>query len=190
MPAEARPHRSVTRPLVLPAVALCGTLAAGMLGGLTNAVNGAVSPTYFVNVLRWYNVEHLWRASIAQGVFEGLLFGLALSLVFTVGMGLITAVACSFRFAMQHLLCVFAGAAICWGVGGATAVGLAALSPEFYRQTFPEVPQGLGPMLCYAWVGGSIWGVELGGFASMIIGLVALRANWRSLIAAEVDPPR
>ncbi len=34
-------------------------------------------------------------------------------------------------------------------------------------------------MLRYAWVGGSIWGTELGGLLSVILGVVVLRANWR-----------
>ena len=34
-------------------------------------------------------------------------------------------------------------------------------------------------MLAYAWVGGSIWGVQLGGLVSVVLGLVVLRANWR-----------
>ena len=57
-------------------------------------------------------------------------------------------------------------------------VGLASLSPEFYRRAFLGVPAEPGPMLRYAWVGGSIWGAELGGLASVILGLVILRSNW------------
>jgi hypothetical protein len=55
---------------------------------------------------------------------------------------------------------------------------LATLSPEFYRRTFIGVPVGVRPMLAYAWVGGSIWGLEIGGLMSVVLGLVVLRANW------------
>ena len=70
------------RPLAVAAIAISGVLASGFLGGTTNVVNGAVSPTYFVNVLGWHGIEDVWRASIAQGIFEGLLFGIAFSLLF------------------------------------------------------------------------------------------------------------
>jgi hypothetical protein len=58
-------------------------------------------------------------------------------------------------------------------------MGLATLSPEFYRHAFIGVPTDHGAMIRYAWVGGSIWGAEFGGFVSLVVGLVVLRANWR-----------
>jgi hypothetical protein len=166
-------------PLPVAAIAICGVLASGFLGGTTNAVNGAVSPTYFVTILGWRGVEDVWRASIAQGVFEGLLFGIFFSLLFTVATGIITGASCSFGFAFKHLLGILAGAYVCWALDGLAAIGLATLSPEFYRRAFFGVPKEFGPMLRYAWVGGSIWGAELGGFMSVVVGLVILRANWR-----------
>jgi hypothetical protein len=182
------------RPLVLVGIAVIGVLASGFLGGTTNAVNGAVSPLYFVTILGWTGVEDVWRASIAQGVFEGLLFGVFFSLVFTVAVGIITEAACSFGFAFRHLLGVLGGAYLCWVFGGLAGMGLAALSPEFYRRAFIGVPADFEQMLRYAWVGGSIWGAELGGMASVVLGLVLLRANWRrqtSLTGPSVDsdPP-
>ena len=50
------------------------------IGATTNAVNGLVSPVYFINILHWHNVENVWRACIAQGIFDGLLTGLFFSL--------------------------------------------------------------------------------------------------------------
>lgn len=164
---------------MIAALAVSGVLASGLLGGAANAVNGAVSPTYFVNILGWHEIEDVWRASIAQGVFEGLLFGIFFSLLFTVGTGIITGASCSFGFALKHLLGVLGGASVFWALGGLAAMGLATLSPEFYRKTFFGVPKVFEPMLRYAWVGGSIWGLELGGFVSVVVGLVVLRANWR-----------
>lgn len=166
------------RPLALVGLALTGLLAAGLLGALTNAVNGRVSPAYFVAVLNWRGVADVWRASVAQGIFEGLLFGALLGTAFAVGTGLITRATCPYRFAAGHLLGVVAGALACWALGGLAALGLAALSPDFYRRTFVGVPDGTAPMLAYAWVGGSIVGLQLGGFVSTALGLVVLRGNW------------
>jgi hypothetical protein len=184
MPTTAPDVGLPPRPLDLAATALCGVMASAFLGATTNAVNGWVSPLYFVTILGWHDVEDVWRASIAQGVFEGLLFGVLFSLVFSVGVGVITGAACTFRFAFAHLLGILAGAYCCWGIGGLAAMGLATLSPEFYRRAFIGVPQEFGAMLRYAWVGGSIWGAELGGLVSVTVGLVVLRANWRRVNGA------
>jgi hypothetical protein len=178
------------RPLTLAAIAICGVLASAFLGGTTNAVNGAVSQTYFVTILGWRGVEDVWRASIAQGVFEGLLFGVFFSLLFAVVTGIITGASCTFGFAFKHLLRIVAGAYVCWTLGGVAAIGLATLSPEFYRGAFIGVPEEFGQMLRYAWVGGSIWGVEFGGLVSVVVGLVILRANWRRQVAREMAAER
>lgn len=170
-----------TRPVTLFGVALTGVFAGACLGAAINAVNARVSPQYFATVLRWQGVEDVWRASVAQGIFEGLLFGVAFSLVFTAGVGIITRAGCGYGFAVRHLLGIVGGALVCWLLGGVAAMGLAALSPEFYRRAFIGVPEAFGPMLAYAWVGGSIWGVQLGGLISVILGLVVLRGNWHRL---------
>jgi hypothetical protein len=166
------------RPLALTALFGAGVLASAVLGGVTNAVNGWASPTYFVNIMRWRDVEDVWRASVAQGIFEGLLFGVLFALIFVTGAGLITRASCTFGFGFKHLLGIVSAALVCWVLGGLLAMGLATLSPEFYRRAFHAVPQEFGPMLAYAWVGGSIWGAQLGGLVSIIVGLVLLRGNW------------
>jgi hypothetical protein len=170
-----------TRPLTLFAIAVSGVLASAFLGGSTNAINGLVSPRYFVTIMRWHDVADVWRASIAQGMFEGFCFGLFFSLVFTAGTGIITGASCRYGFACKHLLGILGAAYICWAIGGLAGMGLAALSPEFYSRTFIGVPQEFGERMAYAWVGGSIWGVELGGLVSVALGLVVLRANWKRL---------
>src|SRR4051794_5534138 len=89
-----------SRPLDLAAIAITGVLAGGLLGATTNAINGRVSPLYFVTILGWRDVADVWRASIAQGVFEGLLFGTFFSVLFTAATGLITGAACPLGFAL------------------------------------------------------------------------------------------
>ena len=56
-------------------LALTAILLGGLLGAATNAVSAKVSALYFVNVMRWEDVSDVWRAAIAQGVREGLLWG-------------------------------------------------------------------------------------------------------------------
>jgi hypothetical protein len=173
------------------AVAITGVFASAGLGAVTNAINGWVSPLYFVTILGWRGVEDVWRACIAQGIFEGLCFGVFFSLVFTSGIGVITRASCSYGFAVRHLLGIVAAALACWLIGGVAAMGLATLSPEFYRRAFIGMPEQFGPMLAYAWVGGSIWGVQLGGLVSVVLGLVALRGNWRKslrVVQASAEP--
>ena len=53
------------------------------------------------------------------------------------------------------------------------AMGLATLSPEFYRKAFIGVPDEFVPMLRYAWVGGSIWGAMFGCLLAAVISLVS-----------------
>src|SRR6185437_3021109 len=132
--------RRQVRPFALAGIAVAGVLASGILGGTTNAINGWISPTYFITILHWQGVEDVWRASMAQGIFEGLLFGVFFSLVFTVATGIITRASCSFGFAFTHLLGVLGGAYVCWAFGGAAGVGLAILSPDFYCRTFMGFP--------------------------------------------------
>lgn len=176
------------RPFALIGLAVTGILAGAVLGALTNCINGLVSPLYFCNILGWHDVDDVWRASIAQGIFEGLIFGLFLALVFTIVVGCVSKARCSYRFGVGTLLFV-AIAAICWAVGGLLGMGLATLSPEFYRHAFIGVPDKFGEMLRYAWVGGSIWGIEFGGFGLTILGSFMFYAKWqRRAISGEAVP--
>ncbi len=73
---------------------------------------------------------------------------------------------------------VAVAALVCWVVGGLLGMGLAALSPEFFRHAFVGVPKEFGEMLRYAWAGGSILGIKFGGFAAMILGSFLFYARW------------
>ena len=172
--------RRPVRALDLSGLALTGVFTGGFLGALTNAVNGAVSPGYFITVLGWRNVEHVWIACIARGIFEGLVIGLIFSTLLAIAASLISRGSCPYSFSVKHLLGISGGALVCWLIGGGLGVGLAAFSPEFYRETFYGVPGDFGPMLAFAWVGGSIWGIEFGGFACLMLGMAILRANWHN----------
>lgn len=177
MTTEIQSHDCRPRPLAMAGIALSCVAASGFVGGATNAINGAVCPEYFYLVMDW-QMQDVWRASIAQGIFEGLLFGIAFSLVFTVGTGIITQAACSYLFAMKHVLGIVIGSCACWIFGGMAGVGLAILRREFDGFAIFGVSLDFGSLLRFAWVGGSIWGVEFGGFISVVIALVIVKANW------------
>jgi hypothetical protein len=167
------------RPGALIGLPLTGILAGALLGAVTNSVNSLVSPDYYRNILYWHNVQNVQRAAIAQGIYEGLLFGLVFSLIFTIVVGVIARARCPYRLGVRYILFVTAAASGCWILGGLLGVGLAAFSPEFYRHAFREVPNDMFEMLTYAWVGGSIWGLEFGGFAFCVIGSILFRAKWQ-----------
>ena len=165
------------------AIALTCVVLGALIGGASNTVNGAVSPAYFKNIMRWDDVANVWRASIAQGIFEGLIFGVLFAILFAVVYGIVTRGECTYAYAARFLVC-FAGAILaCWAVGGIVAIGLATLSAEFYRETFIRVPEEFGPMLRYAWVGGSIWGGQIGRVLTEILGSVIFRNTWRRKLA-------
>jgi len=172
------------RPLALVAIGLVGIIAGVIFGGVTNAVNSLISKDYFINVLGWENVKDVWRSAVALGIFEGLIFGIIFSLIFTTVVGFVSRAACPFGFAFPYQLVIFLIVVACWVLGGLIAMGLAALSPEFFQNNFRGVPEEFGPMLSYAWVGGSIIGAMWGGISSVILGSLIFRANWRRRLGA------
>ena len=167
------------RPGALVGLGVAGVGMGALLGGLTNAANGLVSPEYFRAVLRWGPEVDAARASVAQGIFEGLLFGFGLSLIFATVVGVAGRARCPLSTSGRYLLAIGGAALACWVAGGLLAMGLATLSPDFYRATFRLAPEGAGPLLRFAWVGGSIMGLQLGGLASVVGASILFWARWR-----------
>jgi hypothetical protein len=170
------------RPGSLIGLGLTGIALGVGLGTLTNSFNGWLSPDYFRHMMHWEQVRDVWRAGIAEGIFEGLLFGLAFSVVFVTVVGIVSKACCPYRLAARFLLLTAVAALLFWAVGGLLGIGLATLSPEFCQHAFRGVPEQFGPMICYAWVGGSIQGLIWGGLASVIVAAVLFRAKWRRLV--------
>jgi hypothetical protein len=162
-----------------------GIVLGALTGLLTNLVNGLVSPLYFRNIMHWGEVAGIHRAVVAQGVFEGALFGTALSLVYTVAVIIASKWACDYRTGARYLLLLFAFVLGFWALGGLIGMGLSALSPEFYRRTFAGVPEDPKLRTAYAWVGGSIWGIEIGAVCTIILGSLLFRLRWKSRAAAD-----
>lgn len=167
------------RPVALLLIAASAIIGGTLIGASTNAINGVISPDYFRSIMRWDDVDDIWRAGVAQGIFEGLIYGLLFSLIFTLVVGVVSRARCSFTFALRYLLAIIAAIYVCWAVGGIIAMGLAALSPDFYRHTFVGVPDDFGLMMRYAWVGGSIWSAMFGGVLAAVIGSILFATRWR-----------
>ena len=184
----AKPQTVQTQPVALVLIATTVIVGGAVIGASTNAINGAVSPLYFRNIMRWQDVENIWRATIAQGIFEGLVYGIMFSIVFTSVVGFVTRARCTFSFAFRHLLAIVVAIYCCWAAGGLIAMGLATLSPEFYRRAFLGVPDDFAPMLRYAWVGGSIWGAMFGGLVAVVIGSILFAVRWRRAQPENAEP--
>jgi hypothetical protein len=177
-----------SRPGALVGLAVTGVGLGGALGALTNTINGWVSPVYFRKIMGWEDVVDVWRASIAQGIFEGLLFGLAFAMIFVTVVGIVTRARSPYRLAARYLAVVSAAALACWAVGGAMGMGLAALSPEFFQHSVRGVPKEFAEMIRFAWVGGSMGGIELGGLASIVVASVLFRARWQTMRTSATSP--
>ncbi|TAE15537.1 MAG: hypothetical protein EAZ95_08630 [Bacteroidetes bacterium] len=158
-------------------VALSCILMGGLIGAMTNAVNGWVSPYYFQAIMGW-SFPDIWGASIAQGIFEGILYGLIFSIVFTTAFAVITKNEASFSFAYRILRKIVLIVLVCWCIGGVLAMLLATLSSSFYKSSFPATPQDFAEMLRFAWVGGSIWGGIIGSVLGAIIAVFTLKNSW------------
>ncbi|WP_136467636.1 hypothetical protein [Flagellimonas onchidii] len=150
------------------------------IGGTTNLINGYISPIYFKNIMRW-DFENIWRACIAQGIFEGLLNGIIFSLIYSISFSVITKGNASLSFGVKQLLKITTNIYLLWAIGGIIALGLALLSPEFYQSTFRMVPTETKDMLAYAWVGGSIWGASFGSVIAITIGIINTKTNWKTI---------
>lgn len=142
-----------------------------LIGGGTNAINGIVSPTYFINILGWEAHYNIWVMSIFQGIFEGLLYGFIFAVVYTTVASLKIEAPVKNIELFKFFITLGTAVLVFWFSGGIIAVLLAYLGPEFYRNAFIAVPKETEAMLRYAWVGGSIWGGLLGGVLSLVVGV-------------------
>jgi hypothetical protein len=159
---------------------IASTLGGGALGALTNLINGRISPLYFQNIMRWRDVPDISRAAIAQGLFEGLICGLIFGTIFVVALSIISELRLGIAHALAYLGLLIGSAFLAWCLGGILAILLAWISPDFYRHTFRGVPEDFPSRLRYAWVGGSIWGVQFGGFALLIIWIAVFGVKWKA----------
>jgi hypothetical protein len=159
---------------------MSSVLGGGVLGALTNFINGRVSPLYFQNIMRWNDVPDIPRAAIAQGIFEGLICGLIFGTIFVLAVSIISKLRLGIAHALSYLGLLIGSAFLAWCLGGILAIFLAWICPDFYRHAFIGVPEDPSSRLKYAWVGGSIWGVQFGGFALLIIWIAVFGVKWKA----------
>ena len=167
--------------LTLLGVAVTGVIVSAVLGGLTNIVNGWVCPNFFINVWQanWPYEWNLRQVAFAQGVLEGLLYGVGFALIYTTGVAVLSRGTCRYRPAVRPMKWIALGAVAGWVLGGFAGLQLAAVRPDVYRSITPT-DSWLVDLLADAWVLGSIWGIELGGLTSTALGLVLFARQARS----------
>ncbi len=164
-------------------ISITCVLMGGLIGAVSNMINGSISAYYFKTTMNW-GFPEIWIASVAQGILEGLFHGVLFALIFTTGFGLVTKGKADYAFAFKHIIRIAMIVMICWTIGGLLAVMLVSLSPEFYRSHFPWTPTDVIEQMKYAWVGGSIWGEIIGGFLGSVVGLVTVKNNWEIKISS------
>lgn len=181
--ASPPPSRPV-RPMVLVAMAVSSVAAGTIVGITTNAVNGAVSPAYFRNLMGW--TYDIWQLSVVRGVLEGSFVGLVFAAFLTTAIAIVTRATCTWAEAARWLGKIVLAVYCAWLLGGVIGVCVAATKPDFLKNTFYGVPDDRTELLRFAWVGGSIWCAEYGGFVIVIVGLVNFRIRWRRMRSALV----
>jgi hypothetical protein len=172
------------RPLTLVAIGVAAVFAGTVVGATTNAINGAVSPIYFINIMGWWSVPNVWLASVTQGVLEGSVVGLLFSIIVTTAIGIITRGTCTLAFGLLWLGRIILAVYGTWAFGGICGVTWAAASPLSFTNFF-GVPGDYVQTLRFAWVGGSIWGAEPGGLLVVIVALIWFGVSWRRMLKEE-----
>ncbi len=165
------------KPASLVLMAFLIVIAGGLVGGLVNLVNGLVSETYFRNIMGW-DFEGIWIAAVLLGATQGLMYSLVLTVMYTMGFGMLTKGQAGWSFARRQMLKMLGTVLGLWLMGGLFAVLAASMFPDFYIRVIRQVPRQTGPMLAYAWAGGSIWGVLIGGVLAVLHSLRSAKREW------------
>jgi hypothetical protein len=150
---------------------LIGVIGGVFLGAVTNAVNGAVSPQYFRDVMgwTWRAIPNVWLASIEEGMLEGMAYGFGYALIFVTLTCILSACRCYLGTAGKYSLIAFAITLIFWAIGGACGIAYAYAFPDHCDPCFFGYHASRDSLLCYAWVRGSIWGIVYGGLPAVVI---------------------
>jgi hypothetical protein len=162
---------------ILVMMLTCIALSAA-IGALANAISVNISPMFFRAFMP--HVVHIRSAAIAQGILVGLGYGVFFAILLA-GVVYFTTrgnfqLAPVLRLIIAYSLLGPAGY-VCGALAG---MGIAALSPEFYRQTFMGGITGeYSEIIRFAWAGGAFFGIVGGGFLAVILASVAFVGQWR-----------
>ncbi|MEM9186740.1 MAG: hypothetical protein AAGB00_09625 [Planctomycetota bacterium] len=167
--------RGVSRRSVFWLLAI-GVIAGVAIGAATNAVNGLVCPQYFSIVMGWKLPG--WRRIVEQGIIEGAATGLIFAIVLLAVVGLRTGGRARLTDALPYFWATCSAVLALWALGGMMGCGWATLDGASYRAAFPIAPAAGTP--AFGWVGGSIWGAQLGGAAATVVVSTVFWLRWRA----------
>ncbi len=175
-----------------------GTLAGIAGGAVMNAINGWLSPGYFL-FFDWigqsltlfsifffdssYKITQ-WINTVLHGMWEGAVFGLLSSVIYTTVVFVVSRGQCPLRVALRGLFRSVALLGLTSFVFGLNAVLLFFLAPSLLHSLGGRsVPlQTNSPMEIYVkdtYVDASIWGIYFGGIIAVIVGCIWFSFDWR-----------
>jgi hypothetical protein len=156
--------------LQIVALLMVGPLLSSAFGAVTNCVNGAVSPEFFTDVMGYAGDQ--WRLSVRNGIIKGALFGLAYGTMFVVLILAVSHRRCIWHTAMRYAVLTIFFAVLLWCVGGVFGVGYVWIAKNDAGRMFGHNLMPMDDRLRYAWVRGSIFAVEHGGFIAVTLSIV------------------
>lgn len=165
----------------MPLGALCGAL----IGIFTNAINGLISPTYFVVMMGWNtdSAFQIWARSMAQGALEGCGLGAFLGFILMISVGFTSRLHCPLKFSAPALFDTILVTLLLWFVFGFNAVLLALFAPQFY-ELFLSLPPSKGDAIRFAWVAGSVNSLGIGGLLAICFACARFNARWKQRMKA------
>src|SRR6185312_15969836 len=96
-----------------------------------NAVNGLVSPQYFVALMGWQS--HVWVRAVGQGMLEGAVLGGLFGIVVAIAFAASTGMRGPLRLATGALAVAVGAVLVCWIAFGVLGVLIAATDRVFVR---------------------------------------------------------
>jgi hypothetical protein len=149
-----------------------------------------VSPTYFNAIVGWmYGGAMSWGDVVFQGLLESTAFGVLLAVAFTLAFVLATGCRATLH---EAAIALVVGIIVClalWLVGGLAGVAWTTISPVSFRSAFHVVAPTQAALVRWGFVGGSIWGANLGGLAAIVTASIVVHLRYRRVVANSLATP-